>query len=342
MGLIGLAAAVMFGDDANLIEKKIYQNGTYNPADEEVEEGEDPVDGYSPVVVNVPLIGKLITANGVYNATAEPAVTIDGEARTVRGYSQVTVRVPQDDELLQKIQQLEQCCAQVAAILEVTVAEGEDCCTKVKQKAQQVMDENSDYQECCEQVAAALGVDTTQEYDCEDVLDAAEAAEAEIDECNQCKAAVISKLQEYDPDFDPVSCSDIPDKVDEIIEEKSGYEFPQGTEYPDIVALAPADTVTDETLGITLVYKTWRSDNNYPQIEVGYIQNGEYRQIDGIYSGMEGPDFIKESFTVTDPTTGAYEFTCVWPDGISRTRTGSTSALIGFGSSGHTYKVKNS
>ena len=38
-------------------------------------------------------------------------------------------------------------------------------------------------------------------------------------DCDDCKAEVVAKLQEYDPDFDPQTCEDIIDKVDEIEKE---------------------------------------------------------------------------------------------------------------------------
>ena len=65
------------GSTPNLIEKNIYDNGTYVAED-------DNADGYSQVVVALPLDEKSITSNGEYLASADD----------LKGFTKVTVNVP--------------------------------------------------------------------------------------------------------------------------------------------------------------------------------------------------------------------------------------------------------
>lgn len=50
------------------------------------------------------------------------------------------------------------------------------------------------------------------------------AAQAQIADYQACQAAVINKLKEFDPNFDPQDCSDIVDKIDEDETEKQTAE----------------------------------------------------------------------------------------------------------------------
>ena len=70
-----------------------------------------------------------------------------------------------------------------------------------------------------------------------------ETLEEQIEECDQCKADVIAKLQEYDPDFDPVTCSDIPPEIDEIVEENKKYEFDEDVPIADISKIVANDPI---------------------------------------------------------------------------------------------------
>ena len=70
-----------------------------------------------------------------------------------------------------------------------------------------------------------------------------EILEEQIEECDQCKADVIAKLQEYDPDFDPQTCSDIPPEIDEIVEENKKYEFDEDVPITDISKIVANDPI---------------------------------------------------------------------------------------------------
>ena len=50
------------------------------------------------------------------------------------------------------------------------------------------------------------------------------AAQAQIADYQACQQAVISKIQEYDPNFDPQTCEDIVDKIEEDEEKKEEAE----------------------------------------------------------------------------------------------------------------------
>lgn len=82
-------------------------------------------------------------------------------------------------------------------------------------------DELEDCHDCRDAVVAAI-----QEYDpdydpAEGECPAPKVGEIvdHAQDCDDCKAEVVAKLQEYDPNFDPQTCEDIVDKVDEIEEE---------------------------------------------------------------------------------------------------------------------------
>ena len=63
----------------------------------------------------------------------------------------------------------------------------------------------------------------------------------QVEECDQCKADVIAKLQEYDPQFDPQTCKDIPPEIDKL----PGYTPPVGTPIEDILKIAGADDTVE-------------------------------------------------------------------------------------------------
>ena len=91
----------------------------------------------------------------------------------------------------------------------------------------------------------------TYEDEYRDALERIAELEEQVEECDQCKADVIAKLQEYDPNFDPQTCEDIPPKIDEV----AGYEPPNVPPRADVIdAIAPlgggdVDTVGSGTIG---------------------------------------------------------------------------------------------
>ena len=50
--------------------------------------------------------------------------------------------------------------------------------------------------------------------------------EEEYREMVECSQEVIARLQKYDPNFDPTTCTDIPPEIDNVVEQESGYKFP--------------------------------------------------------------------------------------------------------------------
>lgn len=75
----GLATGLLLGDGGSgtIIQKTFTQNGTYHAI-------ADAVDGYDPVIVDVPIASKSITKNGIYYAVDD----------NLRGFDPVNVNVP--------------------------------------------------------------------------------------------------------------------------------------------------------------------------------------------------------------------------------------------------------
>jgi hypothetical protein len=107
-----MAAAMQGGGGGNLGSLSVTENGTYTP-----QSTGQSVDGWNSVAVSVPISPLTVNANGTYTAT-------NG------GYSPVTVDVPTYE---QEYQEMQQCCSDVAAILQVDPT-SEGCCDRVKQR----------------------------------------------------------------------------------------------------------------------------------------------------------------------------------------------------------------
>lgn len=84
----------------------------------------------------------------------------------------------------------------------------------------------------------------------------------QVEECDQCKADVIAKLQEYDPDFDPVTCSDIPSEIDKVAEEAEGYEFEEDVPIDAILPIVANDVVNTvpPSYGVRVYLRAYASD----------------------------------------------------------------------------------
>jgi hypothetical protein len=120
-------------------------------------------------------------------------------------------------------------------------------------------------EECAEEVAEILGVDTSQEWDCDDIKTKAQGVVDENEEMQECCDEVLDVIHDYDPTYDPhpvppdPTNPTIPEKIQEIIDEESGYEFPpkpDGTypTPPEIAELAGLDPITDTTTNVTLKF----------------------------------------------------------------------------------------
>ena len=168
----------------------------------------------------------------------------------------------------------------------------------------------------------------------------------QVEECDQCKADVIAKLQEYDPNFDPQSCEDIPPEIDDI----AGYDFPVGTDPVDIAELVAGDPVNDKTLGNVAPYSKiiWTQNNTWG-VSSGYIDSdGEFQSLIGWDFGTSDPS-EKPSVVyakIVDPTTGTMEYKTFYkdvfsPQGAYLTQTATSRDMIGYGDPSHTYHVSN-
>lgn len=263
------------------------------------------------------------------------------------GYSLFTIDLSgvKDDivDLQQRISDAETCRQQVIAVLQqydpdYDPAEGECPASKVD-------DLYDDYYED-EQTIADL--------------------QERIEECDQCKADVIAKLQEYDPDFDPQTCTDIPPEIDKV----AGYELPippippVNPDDPDPFPFIGSNKVTDEDLNVSITLgcvdydtQTFQPVVNitYPYqeyaqsaIQLTYTSNGvrttEWYAVSGVTQLWRSDQWQKiTSCTVESDGTiktklsqyisgYVYDF-----DGLPITK----AEYAGYGDPSHTYKVTN-
>lgn len=190
----------------------------------------------------------------------------------------------------------------------------------------------------------------------------------QVEECDQCKADVIAKLQEYDPDFDPQTCEDIPPEVDKIVEENKGVVVPDGVD-PAPIALELNGTVTDDDIhaSVQIVFRVstypdvyvpiskLSFDDGYntavPFVKVSYVRYGEQvteYYISGTYGLSVSGDYLAVTACSINPTTGSITITKHWRvttwhveeyDFVDPVVT--LTGLIGFGDTGHTQRITN-
>lgn len=176
--------------------------------------------------------------------------------------------------------------------------------------------------------------------------------EEQVEECDECKAAVIGKLQEYDPSFDPQTCTDIPPEIDTVVEQESGYEFPPDTPYdPTILDAVGTDPITDMQTGQTLYcafHTQAESIGGMQGAEAWYTDSaGNVYLINADYDGDPTVYYTNCRISMVDSTTGTVRLrwskrTTQDPSwGYDADFTQTVSDLIGYGASGHTYKVHN-
>ena len=266
------------------------------------------------------------------------------------GYSLFTIDLSgvKDDieDLRQQIADAEVCRQQVIAVLQqydpdYDPAEGECPASKVD-------DLYDDYYED-EQTIADL--------------------QEQIEECDQCKADVIAKLQEYDPDFDPQTCGDIPPEIDKIADEESGFDPPIGTPIEDIIKIMGSDdTVEIEGNTYHFDYYVWErnTDVHYPLytlFEGTPQQSYSVAPQMNVYDSNEqlvATEFIAETqsqgvlngykYQVTSATIDysnkllivAYQIIDNWGNVITGTANNNISAYLDTTSPNPQYRVKNS
>ena len=132
--------------------------------------------------------------------------------------------------------------------------------------------------------------------------------------------------------------------------ENTGYTFPPGTEYNDIVALVGDDRVTDKTVDKYIKKVVTKNQAGQPSpnftlyIYVVDAVTGE--QIgQSLFDTFFGyADYMHSELTINNSATGAYTVSVtydqVYRGEQTQTLTGTSTALIGFGASGNTFSVK--
>ena len=194
--------------------------------------------------------------------------------------------------------------------------------------------------------------------------------EDELEEMQECCDEVLDVIHDYDPTYDPhpdppdPTNPTIPEKIQEIINEESGYTFPPDDpdnpdpdRYNKIADAVGGDTLTDNDLHIIVK----PMDDRYPITPQGLhnVYYGFYDSVTGAfisrtsaYQGgldLEHTDYVS-NFHITDPSTGAYTFDWVnWeylynpPEWgwVTHTYTETDRNLIGYGDPTHSYTVKN-
>ena len=173
----------------------------------------------------------------------------------------------------------------------------------------------------------------------------------QLEHMQECCEAVVQTLQKYDPDFDPEDCEDIPPEIDNIVDDASGYTFPDGTDPDDIAPLVGGDAVQDETLGgIAPKAVVGVSQHGTWTISGGYIDAyGEYISLAGWDTGLDAETYPEYKPIITyakilDKNTGEMEYKAqYWGAGGAGTWTATATAsdMIGYGDTSHTYRVRN-
>ena len=206
--------------------------------------------------------------------------------------------------------------------------------------------------------------------DIEDLQQQVSDLEDELEEMQECCDEVLDVIHDYDPTYDPhpdppdPTNPTIPEKIQEIINEESGYTFPSDDpdnpdpdRYNKIADAVGGDTLTDNDLHIIVK----PMDVRYPEVPQGQhnVFYGFYDSVTGAfisrtsaYQGgldLEHTDYVS-NFHITDPTTGTYTFDWVnWeylynpPEWgwVTHTYTETDRNLIGYGDPTHSYTVTN-
>lgn len=335
---------MLFGSEGrtatNLIESKtIKENGTYSAIYEiDPETGEvydPPKDGYQTVVISLPIYNKRVALTTSDVTDSQTAIfEYDPQDETPNpweGYLYFTIDLSgvkrdindlldQISALEDQLEEMQECCEDVAEILDATPEEGESCCDAVKSKAQEAVDH--------------------------------------IEECDQCKDAVVAAIQQYVPSFtpDPTTCN-IPDGVDDVYEQGKedeatenppGYKFPPDDpdnpdpdRYDKIAELIGNDTLTDEDVHIYVKAMDVPDPNGHNVYYAFYNStNNTYLDRTQAFSGSDDGDYVT-GFRITNTATGDYEFYWVIPGNPPYYYTGTSSYLIGYGDPTHSYTVTN-
>ena len=196
------------------------------------------------------------------------------------------------------------------------------------------------------------------------------ALEDALEEMQECCDEVVDVIHIYDENYEPhpvppdPTNPTIPEKIQEIIDEESGYTFPPDDpdnpdpdRYDKIAELVGGDNLTDNDLHIIVK----PMDDRYPitlqgkhNVYYGFFDSvtGAFIDRTQAFQGTIDPehtDYVT-GFRITDPSTGAYTFDWVtwgylynppiwgWQH---HTYTDTSSYLIGYGDPTHSYTVTN-
>ena len=364
-----------------LTTKTITDNGTYKAKDEPVSQDEKKYDGYSEVTVNLALGTKTIVSNDTYPASADSLKGYSSVTVNVPTYEQeYEAMLECFDDVADIIEEntgtRPQDCAGVKDALEdayedahlinpITITDngtytasgnvdGYSPVTVALPLGTKTITDNGTYAASGDNlkgyssvtVALPLGTKTVTE-------NAAYTASTDglkgyseftvnvrtykpeydaLVECQQEVAALLGLTPPYD-------CDDIK----QAITERGGYEPPIGTEINDILKIAKADPVTDETVGKTIVTYLYNVGGiGHLYVRVRYT-DGHEEQIFGREYGDVAFDTVE--YAILDSSTGRISgyYTYHSPGGTSTTETFdyTVSYLIGYGAAGHQYKVQN-
>lgn len=159
--------------------------------------------------------------------------------------------------------------------------------------------------------------------------------------------AVNDELSGYDvvtvnvPGYDEGYADGYADGYEEGSEE-GGYTFPEGTGYPDIVALTGDSPVRDDDLGLTIIQSR---NNGEESIFRVYAKDGNGNEYSIYYEITDTKTYISSKAVMTDVPNGTITIEYQWyyngyPSDIRTSRrTISYSFLCGFGDSSHSYTV---
>lgn len=333
--LIGDSLAIMLSKEPKLTTKTVTANGTYKAADEPVSQGADKYDGYSQFTANIRTyedeLAEALAALAAMQDCFDDVADIIEENTGVR---------PEDCDDVKDA--LEDAYEGAHLINPITITDngtytasgnvdGYSPVTVALPLGTKTVTENGTYTASTDSLkgysAFTVNVDTyEEEY---------EEAEEQLQEMLECQAEIAALLG-LTPPYD---CEDIK----QAITERGGYEPPIGTEINDILSIAKADPVTDETVGKTIV-TIINNDGGVGRLYVRVrYTDGSEDQIFGREYGDVAFDDVE--YAILDSSTGriAGSYTYHSPGGTSTTETFdyTKSALIGYGAAGHQYKVQN-
>lgn len=329
MGMSYLEAArIMMGGGSGNVGPKpdtIEYNGTYVAED-------DDLDGYTQVVVALPLGGATFTENRSYTPPAN-----------LRGWSSVTVNVKTWKD---EYDAMMECCQDVAEILGAEPEPGQSCCDAVKEAAQDVVDENEEYSLTCDAVIALL-----QTFDpnfnpqsCDEVPEEIQKVVDEADGYTFPPGTPIRDLEAVtggNPITDTTTGVTV--EIIHVLDGDSTW-YPNEHQYFNAYSkIRGIDYFPQIEPYTTTCYQRWYMKINNGTTTYTWSPGWEQSQQSLPIYNCEGYDQLVSASI--DPTTGFVEWIIeeTYPGYSPNTRRyiGTLSDLIGYGADGHRYKVSS-